>query len=192
MFRKLTILSRNLAISLILALAVVTALPRDVVHSSGDDSPSGAKWSGRGGVSVTVYDATITPGLGDAIVAAISEWNLSPRVDLSLTRVPGDCSDRTGSIVICEVEDCGGYWALITTKGKNQISKVRIGLMAGCGDWAFRDAASRLNAACHELGHALGLSHRELTSPTCMAHNASTAPDSVDYATLEQMYGGKK
>ena len=179
-----------LAAAGIFLVAVIggVALAPDAASGSGGADSAGPKWGGKNGVKVVVYDATLTQGLADAVITAIGSWNQSPVVSLTVSRVPGDCRDRNGAIVICEGEDCSGYWALVSTKGRNHISKVRINLMAGCGEWAFRDAESRINGACHELGHGLGLFHRDLTSPTCMAHNGSLQPDEVDYETLLQMY----
>jgi hypothetical protein len=53
-------------------------------------------------------------------------------------------------------------------------------------------AHDRMQAACHELGHALGRPHRRVFS-TCMHTyidpDASTHPDARDFAAVDARYG---
>ena len=142
---------------------------------------AGYKWTNTKAQNLTVYDATLDSRNVAAVAEAVATWNLSPVVEMTIVRVPGDCADRNGAVVICEVEPCSGNWALITLKG-GKISKVRIGLMSECATY------EHLSGACHELGHALGLNHRDLSANSCLANNGSLYPEAHDYEQLEAIY----
>jgi len=112
-----------------------------------------------------------------------AEWSESSVVDL----VFGDPVKRKPFVRIVD----GAYgptWNGLTSisNERGYITAVTIYLntdnLDGAADFF------KQNTICQEIGHALGLDHRE--GDSCMGTNASNiSPDAVDFANLEALYG---
>ena len=140
----------------LLAFALLTP-PHDALHwHSTLASP----------VVVSVHDATGDPVWGQFLRAAASEWNAG--VDnFRLDVVTGDADCDTGA---------GPFTAVVCVRPTSPGTRAETRWYVGDGEHLRfatihldpeRASAHRQRLACHELGHALGLRHRQSGS-SCM------------------------
>ncbi len=189
--------SRVLALCSVV-LVVFLVAPRAEAATWQNGPPDGTRWeSGR--VTVVVHFAHgierhLGLAFGRQIAGALSDWNRSDVVHLTVVPSPavtGDpCAEVPGAIVLCMSSATGddvnySGWTQTYTDVSGFSSGVVVWFNLGVVRQLSR--SERRSLACHELGHAIGLVHRDGAS--CM--NAITwpvHPDPFDYQTLDALY----
>ena len=168
---------------------------------------SGIGWAADGVTGMTGGQAAEAGGPGDTGAEVIYVQNTAPLRwhvggaiaiwNKGLTSVQlraGDCRDGAQCIKVSQVSDLpdqDGHLVLGRTSRFFGTSIKFNG--AAVGQVPARDQAHEFAvAACHELGHALGLEHRTSTK-TCMnatvTAGVSTRPDAQDYAAVNAEHG---
>jgi hypothetical protein len=142
---------------------------------------------GLAGSTVTVIYVQSDVSSAWPMQRAVSVWNSGlRRVKLRYGRCP-----LTATCIHVVEADLG---PLSTANGgKLGETTAFIGLIRLNRNARSASAHDRMQATCHELGHALGRSHRPDFS-TCMHTyidpRASTRPDAKDFAAVNARYGG--
>lgn len=159
-------------------------------------------------INVVIYDNTSSAGheqtgrsWSDRVADASADWNVSSRIDGSVTNGnnPG-CDLITGQIHVCSGDYGSNGWlgiASISINGNEIIAG-----STKLNDFYF--AQSRYNSedwkqlvTCQEIGHDYGLAHQNENFNTdattsCMEYTSwpagNTTPDQHDYDQLEAMY----
>lgn len=152
--------------------------------------PDALHW-GRSGLPaavVVVYDATGSVPWGEALIAGATEWNANIQgVKLRVVTPAGwvGCNGAIpDSVVICVAPTSPGtraetHW---TVDDEEHLRSATIRMDP-------RPAPLYARLACHELGHALGLRHRE-SGPSCMVTGTDwTHPDAQDFRTVSEAHG---
>lgn len=152
-----------------------------------------ARWRKR---SVVVIDRT--DSMGEYVARTVAKWNDALPGRLTLVYQRGDpavdCAGvvyQPGSIVVCNEYSRGqDHFGLadITVQGKRILGAV-VHLLGArydegqyvSGGWPF---------GCHEIGHALGLSHND-SDESCMNSERDT-PGAADIAKLRHIYGKRR
>lgn len=164
------------------AAAVTTSLVIGVVLAPGDATaaPSFAHWSQR---SLVVSDRTGDPGWQEATRRAVTVWNgVGANVRLAWVQGGIGCEAEGTTIPVCRDTLPSGWKgaAAVYFAPDGHLGGARIRFAA---DRPFTQA-QRDTIACHELGHALGLDHSGSEESCLTQGSASTAPDTLDAASL--------
>jgi hypothetical protein len=174
---------RGLLVLVLLGLAAV------LVPKAGANHPSGFHWKRSvNPFTVDMVDSS-APGWSDDVRKAATRWSeRSTVLDINLIdgAVQTDCAHINGRVHICSGV-YGGSWAGLTTyriQGKHILSAtVKL-------DNSALSAARAV--ACHEIGHALGLGHREQSEQSsCLTPSVSASqrkPDGHDFRMLKRIY----
>lgn len=131
-------------------------------------------------VQVTVVDHT--GGRWQGLQAAVEGWNQSPHVHLTLAH---SCTPGRYCAVV-DAYDQGATWAGLTTYLTRSMAHVQLDTTALAG---YSTVAEQTSVVAHELGHVLGLQHRDTTEPTVMCEagegpNVATLPTAADLRQL--------
>ena len=195
-----------------LAVAVALVLPAAVVQATTlPQSWNGYHWARTANLTIRVGDnvsAAWDPYLGSAIAG----WNTAANIDFVQAAglsAPKSCSPVYGGIQACSANYGATGWlgyATVWTAG-GFIVQATIKL----NDYyfakpAYNNAAWRSMTACQELGHTLGLDHRDTNNGnanlgTCMDYTndptgtkgtngklSNTAPGASDFLALAGIY----
>jgi hypothetical protein len=175
------------AITIQIAVAAVV-LAVQAAPARADHSWNGYHWGGARPLRIDYLDS-LTPGFRKQKVtgAVLEEWELD---DLAIfDRVRSDnsrttrktCPLATGAIRICNA-DYGDAWfghtQLLVEEGVVTGGRIRVN-----DHWGVNTSFRRF-VLCHEVGHSLGLAHREKGS-SCL--NGGRHPDSHDLAMLRSV-----
>lgn len=175
-------------------VALMVLAPRAGAASWQDGPPDGTRWQ-SGQVVVLTH---VIKGFGRDLNAAMADWNKSDVLHISVVKGPADASTRSscsfvpGDVVVCvsrgaAVDHGDAAWTETQADDAGFTTAVRIWVSASFIKSASR--AARQSLACHELGHAIGLVHRDGNS--CMNANSwPVHPDAFDYQTLDALYAG--
>jgi len=157
----------------LLAFALLTP-PHDALHwHSTLASP----------VVVSVHDATGDPVWGQFLRAAASEWNAGVE-NVRLDVVTGNADCETGA---------GPFTAVACVRPTSPSTRAETRWYVGDGEHLRfatihldpeRASAHRQRLACHELGHALGLRHRQSGSSCMTPKTDHRHPDAADYQAV--------
>ncbi len=181
-----------IAVATLLAMCFVVPRADAVAWQSGP--PDGTRWQ-SGQVRVVAF---VAADAGRAIRGAIADWNRSDVVHIELAKttpvsnVVNPCNVVTGAIVVCVTKGATSDkalagWTQTYKNGNGYTSAAVVWLSLGLVRKSSR--AVRRSLACHEIGHAIGLVHRDGNS--CMnADSWPVHPDAYDYATLDAIYAG--
>ena len=161
---------------LVVALAIVSTL--FAAPSASASNINGVHWSGSGVRTIIVVDKTQNTTWQLALDRAIVSWNSgTTNVRLVHRYGTGSCDTQGRDIEVClgtsnftNYAFSGGHYLGVAIKLRSDMH-------------SFAEALS-----CHELGHAIGLSHRRSTdTSSCMTssvQSTQTRPDAHDYATV--------
>lgn len=141
---------------------------------------------------IYVYDTTSTVKKSDkslvwAVSAAAERWDDNNPVDFRYTTKP--CPKDSQCVIVKQAElraPAVGSTSIATAG--TDIKAVTVVLDTSYG--RTKSSAQRRSLVCHELGHALGLKHRDAKT-TCLTSYAGTTryPDATDIKNLNVMYG---
>ncbi len=141
---------------------------------------------------VYIYDATSRIKKSDGtpvwpVRAAAERWSAGNPVDFRYTTAA--CPANSQCVTVRQSE------LAAPTVGVTSISRVgtdikSVSIVLDTTFGRTNTSAKRRNVTCHELGHALGLKHRDATT-TCLTSYASSVqyPDATDIKNLNTMYG---
>lgn len=138
-------------------------------------------WRGTTANSLGVVVNATDSALLNAIPVAMSDWSLSPVVEMSqANKGKITVNQRSGGCIGCSITYFkGGYISeVIIYIDPAQVVQFDLSMQ-----WV----------VCHELGHALGLGHQTNYNPpqSCLSNSfAGDHPNAHDYETLLLMYGG--
>lgn len=144
---------------------------------------------------LVVVDRTGDPEWEEATRFAVDVWNdaaAGTGLHLRWETGRGACRPDGARISVCETgqADLGDRQNL----GREGLAQVKLGQshaesaqLLVCGDCELADARRRVIAA-HEVGHALGLPHREREASVMFATGGPDHPDALDQEELRQLY----
>jgi hypothetical protein len=150
-----------------------------------------------GALNISVVDKT-DRSWAEPVAIAVRDWSVSQSLDLYLTRGQNvDCLFVTDTVQVCNARyGSTGWYGLMqfVTEGEH----LRAATVKFNESYKMSRGYREL-IACHELGHAVGLGHRDETfnNPqlgTCLDYSTQADyelnlhPDAHDYAMLEQIY----
>jgi hypothetical protein len=185
---------RSWIVAVTAVVAIVVLAPRASAVSWQDGPPDGTRWQ-SGNVVVVTH---ILKGFARDLNAAVADWNTSDVVHLTVVKGSNDASTRSacsfvpGDVVLCMSRGASGDendagWTETQTDDAGYTTAVRIWVSASFVKNSSHNVRESL--ACHELGHAIGLVHRDGNS--CMnADSWPVHPDSFDFDTLDALYAG--
>jgi len=177
---------------------VVPADPGQCFHGTAFALPGGVcppyRWTNTRGLTlpeVWFYDLT---GPSWPVDAAVATWNSSSSINVMYT--PNGCPSGRHCVKVIEAIDsahpdiCGSTTSQNVDSNRHFLDgKVNITF----NDYAFNHPpgtcfGSKRAAACHEIGHALGMSHNSSATTSCMYgtsnSNMSQVPNTDDYWVL--------
>jgi hypothetical protein len=141
---------------------------------------------------VYVYDATAATKKADGtqvwpVKAVAARWSKDNPVDIRYTTK--GCPVNVQCVTVSQKELASPAVGLTNTSSVGaDIRSSRITLDTTFG--RTNSAARRQNVVCHEMGHSLGLKHRDTTGSCMNAYVTSQRyPDSTDIKSLKTMYG---
>jgi hypothetical protein len=145
------------------------------------------RWYRGNAREVTIYVERTRVGTANwmSIARAGAEWSKSSRIRILFVK---RCPSRLYCVKVYEgrwTKPAAG-WATLNYDPRNYAWYGSVHL----NNRYLTSAAARRKAACHELGHAIGLSHRS-GGRTCMRDGFGTMyghPDRADYDTLLRIY----
>ena len=141
---------------------------------------------------IYVYDKTAALKKSDGspvwpVAAAAQRWSAGNPVDLRYT--PKGCPSNSQCVTVRQAEMADPTAGLTATGYVgNDIKSSNVTLDTTFG--RTQSADRRRNVVCHELGHALGLTHRTAASSCLTSYVTSQRyPDATDIKNLNTMYG---
>ena len=159
--------------------------------SHAEAAPPPLHWQrGAHPLIVTVYDQTTDARWGAALHKLTDEWNVGTNgVEFVFSPDLADCENGHGpyTVVVCVHENRSENHvgeAALYSDGAGHLSQVLI-WMDPRPDPAYN------HLACHELGHALGVQHREAKARTCMTDGyvkRHPHPDQQDFDGVSSVY----
>jgi len=140
---------------------------------------------------VYVYDMTTDIDMKDGspvwpVYKAAERWDNGNPIDYRYTTKA--CPADSHCVTVEQAELAAPTVGVTTTaRVGTDIKAVTVVLDTTFG--RTNSSAKRRNVTCHELGHALGLTHRSETT-TCLTSNATSKqyPDATDIKNLNDMY----
>lgn len=177
-------LARWVIAALALALALHTFFPAEGDHSWRSASGVQYRWATP---SIRVVDSVGDPW-NESFSSAVSDWN---RGVVDLLEVPGErskaCQPIRGAVRVCNAKYGHTGWAGLTelsVDSHGSILSARIRLNATY----LTTKRLRRAAACHELGHALGLTHHSQSDSCLTPVVDAVSPNEHDYEQLGVIY----
>ena len=171
------------AVAISIAFTLVLAVEARANHSSGAHfAPS------RGETTITLADCVGAPWDVYLRRFAVPQWSRSPSVELHLVRCSNPAADVDVRSRNYGYTPLGGWFkAWNDASGHYARAQVRFNKY-----WIKRQSERRLrHTVCHELGHSLGLDHRE-GATSCMRTGAditpSPRPHPHDFEQLRLLY----
>jgi hypothetical protein len=172
----------------VLAALVAMAVFGQSTSASAGTTPTVAAWPKS---VIYVYDATAGLKKSDGqqvwpVKAAAARWSKGGAVEIRYTSKGCPTNVQCVTIRQSELDDPTVGLAATKIVGSDiKASAVTLDTTFGRKN----SAARRQNVVCHEMGHALGLKHRDKTS-SCMNPYVTNEryPDSTDLKTLASMY----
>ena len=137
-------------------------------------------WSGTGVRTVVVE------GRGLDTAEAAQVWSQTPNLKLTAARGSGDCSPVPGRIVVC-IGDPFGMGTPAAQPDRDLAGHIYQCVAAVPEQFLSEQGLAGI--VNHEVGHCIGLHHREQTSNSVMAQTAYRYPDQHDNEELARLYG---
>jgi hypothetical protein len=182
-------------IGVLVALVAVAVLGQSTLASAASatpaataTAPSAIAWPKS---VIYVYDTTAGLKKSDGtqvwpVKAAAARWSKDGAVDVRYTST--GCPAKVQCVTIRQSElDDPTVGVTATSVAGSTITASNITLDTTFG--RKNSAARRQNVVCHEMGHSLGMKHRNTTS-SCMNPYVTSEryPDATDLKTLKTMY----
>mmetsp|Transcript_1120 Transcript_1120/g.2024 ORF Transcript_1120/g.2024 Transcript_1120/m.2024 type:complete len:333 (+) Transcript_1120:120-1118(+) len=164
-------------------------------------------WENDGnGLSLTLINS-LTNDWDPFLLEVVKDWNTSPALSLN-TKVRkydlNPCGHRNGELRVCNLDYGKTGWkgvneAMFYTSESDGINYI-VSSVAKMNDYylAGKSNSEKQYVMCHELGHGLGLDHRDeaMDNPdlgSCMDYTRNYAynmrPDNTDFEDLFNLYG---
>jgi hypothetical protein len=148
------------------AVAVLAALavPAHATHRWGK-----YHWKGTGERTIPLVDSTVSPW-GSHVSAAVSDWNVSPWIQLNKSTAAADrstCPAIGGKVRVCNYTYGDNGWLgiaqiWISRGGSGHIAQGIVELNDTYFNQApYNTAAYRQFVTCQEIGHTFGLDHQD-------------------------------
>jgi len=183
------------------------------ISDSGPKKPVSHAWGnyhwGIGGPTEVTLSQNLSPIWQSYLTSASIDWSRSRVINTSI--IPGTvdvqtCPPAAGTVEVCNAKYGENGWlgmANVWFDDVGQITQATVTFNDTYFDKPdYSGADWRMYVACHEVGHVLGLNHRDETfsNPnlgSCLdytndpgAFPANTHPDAFDYEVLETIYDG--
>ncbi len=177
----------------VLAAAITIAVVASSLGSATAHHPIGWHWRrGSNPVTVRLLDS-VTAAWQQPVERAAREWSRrSGPVDIAIEKSMTKASKRRkcpapdGAVRICNADYGDTSWAAITRVVRLGKHIVRAKIIMND-----RGATAHRALACHEIGHALGLAHRQQEATSCLTPIVAPAqmhPDAHDIQQLRRIY----
>lgn len=153
-----------LVAALAAVVVMVMALPGEATHRWGK-----YHWKGTGERTIPLVDSTVSPW-GSHVSAAVSDWNVSPWIQLNKSTAQADrsiCPAIEGKVRVCNYTYGTNGWLGIAQiwlyrGGDGHIAQGIVELNDTYFNVSpYNTAAYRQFVTCQEIGHAFGLDHQD-------------------------------
>ncbi|MDQ4134308.1 MAG: hypothetical protein M3179_14165 [Actinomycetota bacterium] len=163
-------------------IAALGTVPLAVIGLDGvaEASHGSGHWRGAGVRIVTVE------GRGIDTSEAATVWSATDRLELVATVGSGGCETVPGRIVVC----IGDPWGYGQPAAIPQLDLGRhISSCVAAIPPQFLSSSEFAGVVNHEVGHCLGLGHRELESRSVMGYADNRYPDAHDLDEIRNHHG---